>query len=92
MGRYHRVSGMLWKHDGCWVSWEAEVIFRQWRASSASASCGAAPAEALEKRVYGAEGLEIATQCRKDRSGHNVIVMWDNSVRMTLGQPWIKKV
>jgi hypothetical protein len=22
---------------------------------------------------------------RKDRSGHNVIVMWDNNVRMTLG-------
>jgi len=62
--RYHRVSGMLWKHDGCWASWEAEVIFRQRRASSAAGSCGAAPAEALEKRVYGAEGLEIATQRR----------------------------
>ena len=35
------------------------------------------------KRVYEA--------CRKDRSGHNVIVMWDSNVRMTLGRPWIKR-
>jgi hypothetical protein len=23
-----RVRGMVWMHDSCWVSWEAEVIFR----------------------------------------------------------------
>jgi hypothetical protein len=72
---------MLWNHDGCWVSWEAEVIFRFTHE----------PVAVAVLRQNG--GYKWAYEaCRKDRSGHNVVVMWDNNVRMTLGRPWIKKV